>query len=147
MRRRRRRVGCAVCAGRDRGGFVNGNERASRSQQQSGSSSSEDNETIFPGGCSHTSGKNPPAHAGRLKSPGFDPWVGKIPWRGQWQPTPYSCLENPMAGGAWRATSMGSPRVGHDGSGFAPPRGRGNASSSRKVCRSLKEMEKQLRTP
>ena len=21
-------------------------------------------------------------------SPGFDPWVGKIPWRGKWQPTP-----------------------------------------------------------
>ena len=20
--------------------------------------------------------------------PGFDPWVGKIPWRGEWQPTP-----------------------------------------------------------
>ena len=20
--------------------------------------------------------------------PGFDPWVGKIPWRGKWQPTP-----------------------------------------------------------
>jgi len=27
--------------------------------------------------------------------PGFDPWVGKIPWRRAWQPTPYSCLENP----------------------------------------------------
>ena len=21
-------------------------------------------------------------------SPGFDPWVGKIPWRRDWQPTP-----------------------------------------------------------
>ena len=28
--------------------------------------------------------KNPPA-CGRL---GFDPWVGKIPWRRAWQPTP-----------------------------------------------------------
>ena len=27
--------------------------------------------------------KNPPANAGRL-----DPWVGKIPWRRKWQPTP-----------------------------------------------------------
>ena len=25
---------------------------------------------------------------------GFDPWVGKIPWRSEWQPTPY--LENSM---------------------------------------------------
>ena len=25
----------------------------------------------------------------------FDPWVGKIPWRRAWQPTPCFCLENP----------------------------------------------------
>ena len=24
----------------------------------------------------------------RLKRCGFDPWVGKIPWRRAWQPTP-----------------------------------------------------------
>ena len=24
----------------------------------------------------------------RRKRPGFDPWVGKIPWRRAWQPTP-----------------------------------------------------------
>ena len=28
--------------------------------------------------------KNPPANAGRE----FDPWVGKIPYRRKWQPTP-----------------------------------------------------------
>ena len=87
--------------------------------------------------------------------PGFDPWLGKIPWRRKWQPTPVllpgksqgqrnlpgcspwglkesdtterlhfhfplsctgerngnplqcSCLENPMDGGAWRATVHG----------------------------------------
>ena len=32
--------------------------------------------------------KNLPANAGRCKRPGFDPWVGKIPWRRAWQPTP-----------------------------------------------------------
>ena len=33
--------------------------------------------------------KNPPANAGDLGSiPGFDPWVGKIPWRRKWLPTP-----------------------------------------------------------
>ena len=26
----------------------------------------------------------------------------------------YSCLENPMDGGAWKAAVMGSLRVGHD---------------------------------
>ena len=31
---------------------------------------------------------------------GFDPWVGKIPWRRAWQLTPVSCLENPMNRGA-----------------------------------------------
>jgi len=29
--------------------------------------------------------KNPPANAGNRH--GFDPWVGKIPWRRAWQPT------------------------------------------------------------
>ena len=31
--------------------------------------------------------KNLPANAGDLRH-GFDPWVGKIPWRRAWQPTP-----------------------------------------------------------
>ena len=32
--------------------------------------------------------KNPPTNAGDLKRCGFDPWVGKIPWRRAWPPTP-----------------------------------------------------------
>ena len=32
--------------------------------------------------------KNPPANAGRLKRHEFYPWVGNIPWRKEWQPTP-----------------------------------------------------------
>jgi len=39
----------------------------------------------------------------RYKRCGFSPWVGKIPWRRAWKPTPYSCLENPMGRGAWWA--------------------------------------------
>ena len=35
---------------------------------------------------------------GRL---GFDPWVGKFPGEGNGNPLQYSCLENPMDGGAW----------------------------------------------
>ena len=31
---------------------------------------------------------NLPANAGDLQRPGFDPWVGKIPCRRKWQPTP-----------------------------------------------------------
>ena len=32
--------------------------------------------------------KNPLANAGDIKRLGFDPWVMKIPWRKEWQPTP-----------------------------------------------------------
>ena len=37
----------------------------------------------------------------------FGPWVAKIPWRRARQPPPYSCLENPVDGGARRATVPG----------------------------------------
>jgi len=39
----------------------------------------------LPGG---TSGKEPTCQCRRHKRPGFDIWVGKIPWRRAWQPTP-----------------------------------------------------------
>ena len=39
----------------------------------------------FPGG---TSGKEPTCQCKKHKRPKFDPWVGKIPWRRAWQPTP-----------------------------------------------------------
>ena len=32
--------------------------------------------------------KNPPTKASRHNRLGFDPWVGKIPWRRKWQPAP-----------------------------------------------------------
>ena len=38
----------------------------------------------FPGGAS---GKEPACQCRRCKRHGFDPWVGKIPWRREWQPT------------------------------------------------------------
>ena len=39
----------------------------------------------FPGS---TSDKGPTCQCRRHKGCGFDPWVGKIPWRRVWQPTP-----------------------------------------------------------
>ena len=39
--------------------------------------------------------------------PGFDPWVGKIPWRRKWQPIPVFLPGEPMDGGAWWATIHG----------------------------------------
>ena len=35
---------------------------------------------------------------------GVDPWVGKIPWRREWQPPPVFSPGNPMDRGAWQAT-------------------------------------------
>ena len=37
---------------------------------------------VFPGG---SVGKEPACDVG---DPGSNPWVGKIPWRRKWQPTP-----------------------------------------------------------
>ena len=34
------------------------------------------------------SGKEPACQCRRQRRCGFDPWVGKIPWRRKWQPTP-----------------------------------------------------------
>ena len=39
----------------------------------------------------------------------------RFPGEGNDHPLQYSCLEDPMNRGAWRAASMGSQRVGHDG--------------------------------
>ena len=39
----------------------------------------------IPGGAS---GKEPACQYRRWKRSRFDPWVGKIPWRRAWQPTP-----------------------------------------------------------
>ena len=47
--------------------------------------------------------------------PGFDPWVGKIPWRRAWQPTPvFLPGEFPWTEESGRPQSMGYQRVGHD---------------------------------
>ena len=51
----------------------------------------------------------------QCKRPGFDPWVGKIPWRREWQTTPVvlpgKSHETEEPGGL---QAMESQRVGHD---------------------------------
>ena len=49
-------------------------------------------------------GKEATCQCRRRRRHGFDSWVGKIPWGRKWQPTPVSCLENPMDRGTWWAT-------------------------------------------
>ena len=63
----------------------------------------------FPGG---SDGKASVYNVGDL---GSIPGSGRFPGEGNGNPLQYSCLENPMDGGAWcRLLSMGSQRVGHD---------------------------------
>ena len=55
----------------------------------------------------------------RHKRRGFDPWVGKIPWRRAWKPTLVFLPGNSMDRGAGRLQSIGSQRVGRDWSNSA----------------------------
>ena len=47
--------------------------------------------------------KNPLANAGEVRDVGSIPGSGSSPGRGHDNPLQYSCLENPMDRGAWRA--------------------------------------------
>ena len=51
--------------------------------------------------------KNPPANAGDMKDAGSVPGSGRSPGGRNGNLLQYSCLENPMDRGAWRATVHG----------------------------------------
>ena len=57
-----------------------------------------------------TSGKESPSQCRRQKRCRFSPWVRKIPWRREGQPTPVFYLENLMDGGAWQVTVHGATK-------------------------------------
>ena len=68
----------------------------------------------FPGGAG---GKESVCQCKRHKGLGFNPWVGKIPWRRAWQPTLVflpgkSHGQRSLVG--YRGPLVGSQRVGHD---------------------------------
>ena len=66
----------------------------------------------FPGGAS---GKEPTCQCRRQKRCWFDSWVGKIPWRSAWQPTPvFLTGESPRTEEPGGLQSTGLPRVGHN---------------------------------
>ena len=48
--------------------------------------------------------KNLPANAGDIRDMGSIPGSGRSPGGGHGNPLQYSCLENPMDRGTWRAT-------------------------------------------
>ena len=57
--------------------------------------------------------KNLPANAGDKRC-GFDPWVGKIPWRRAWQPTPVLLPEESLKKSLMGYSPRGQKRVRHD---------------------------------
>ena len=58
--------------------------------------------------------KNPPASAGEARDLGPIPGSGRSSEKGNGNPLQYSCLENPMDRGAWRATVHGVTESGRD---------------------------------
>ena len=51
--------------------------------------------------------KSLPANAGNIRDVGLIPGSGRSPGEGNGTPLQYSCLENPMDGGAWWAVVHG----------------------------------------
>ena len=58
----------------------------------------------FPGGVN---GKESTCNAGHSRDTGSIPGSGRSPGERNGNPLQYSCLENPMDRGAWRATAHG----------------------------------------
>ena len=54
--------------------------------------------------------KNLPANIGDARDLGLNPGSGRSPGAGNGNSLQYSCLENPMERGAWRATVHGVPK-------------------------------------
>ena len=55
--------------------------------------------------------KNPPANAGDVRDTGLILGSGRSLGGGHGNPLQYSCLENPMDRGAWRATELDTTEV------------------------------------
>ena len=64
----------------------------------------------FPGGVVV---KNPPAYVGDSRDAGLIRGSGSSPEGGIGNPLQYSCLENSMNRGAWRATICGASKSQH----------------------------------
>ena len=73
----------------------------------------------FPGGAS---GKEPSYQHRRCKRCQFDSWVGKIPWRRAWQPTPIFMFRESHGQRSLEGYSPWNHRVGQDWSDLAHAR-------------------------
>ena len=86
-------------------------------------------------------GKESACNAGDL---GLTPGSGRSPGGGHGNPLQYSCLEDPMDRGAWRATVRGVTRVGHDLETKPPPKWK-DAAAGRKMGRKKGDGGRQAR--
>ena len=69
---------------------------------------------------------------------GFDPWVGKIPWRRKWQPTPVL-----LPGKSHGQRSLGLQRVRHNlATSLSFPRVRSPGYLAEKMCTGLEKKKK-----
>ena len=60
-------------------------------------------------------GKESACQCRSRKGCGFDPWIGKIPWRRKWQPTAvFLAWKIPQTEEPGGLQSMGLQRAGHD---------------------------------
>ena len=58
--------------------------------------------------------RNPPANTGDAGDTCSIPGLGRSPGKGNGNQLQYSCLGNPMSGGAWQAQSRGSQKIRRD---------------------------------
>ena len=58
--------------------------------------------------------KNPPANAGDIERHETDCWVGKIPWKREWQPTPVFLPGESYGQSRLMSRSPWGCRVGND---------------------------------
>ena len=79
---------------------------------------------------------DPPANAGHSRNVGWVPGLGRFPAVGNGNPLQYSCLENSMDRGAWRATVYGlSGHTGRCGPSLKEPGSVMGEGLQRRACR------------
>ena len=83
------------------------------------------------GFLSGASGKEPASQCRRHERHGFNPWIGKIPWRRAWQPTPVFLPEKSHGQRRLLGYRPESQRVGHNLSDLAQSKNQTEGSWTR----------------